>query len=346
MPRNLRNLALPCIVALTGLAMPAASQAADVTVTAFGGAWEQAFRKCYAEPYEKKTGQTVEVIIGGPPQWVNQIAANPNDPPIDVLVNLMDTARTAINQGLVEELDEAKVPNLAAIPSAFREPLDGFGTVINYGAAGLAYNKETVEEPPQSWQDFVQGTLDGKWVATLPGINVANTTPTALLWNLIDLYGSDIGDIDTVMAKLVELRDSGNVVFYNDMNQFLTLIQSGEADIGIYWDGRAWVAHDTGLDVLDFYYPAPGGIISPSVIQKVKNGSENGWAFIDALLSPEAQGCFAHEINYAVVNPDVEYREPLKSRVPSWQDVRWPPFSEIAERMPQWVDTWNRQVGQ
>ena len=83
----------PITLPATGLAVLLASGAsvlaADVTVTAFGGAWEQAFRKCYAEPHTARTGQSVEVIIGGPPQWISQIAANPSSPPIDVLVNLM-----------------------------------------------------------------------------------------------------------------------------------------------------------------------------------------------------------------------------------------------------------------
>lgn len=345
--RNRKGIAGLLAGTVIGLAAATSgAAAADVTVTAFGGAWEQAFRKCYAEAHTKRTGQTVEVIIGGPPQWVSQIAANPNQPPIDVLVNLMDTARLAINQGLVEKLDPAKVPNLARIDASFQEPLDGFGTVINYGAAGLAYNKDTVSEPPASWKDFFQGAIDGDYVAALPGINVANTTPTALMWNMLDLYAQDIDDADPVFALLKELRDSGNVVFYNDMNQFLTLIQSGEADIGPYWDGRAWVAHDNGMAMLDFYYPEEGGIISPSVIQKVKNGSEKGWDFIETLLEAENQGCFAHEISYAVVNADVVYDDKLSSRIPDPATVRWPDFVGVSERMPAWVDRWNREIGQ
>lgn len=325
--------------------LPGVAAAEDITVTAFGGAWEQAFRKCYAEAHTERTGQTVEVIIGGPPQWVNQIAANAGNPPIDVLVNLMDTAQVAIDQGLVEPLDPEKIPNLAKVDASFQEPLQGYGTVINYGAAGLAYNSETVSEPPAAWKAFFQGIIDGDYIAALPGINVANTNPTALLWNMLDLYGEDIDDADTVFAMLQEIRDSGNVLFYNDLNQFLTMLQSGEADIGPYWDGRAWVAHDTGMDFLDFYYPEEGGVISPSVIQKVKNGSELGWEFIDTLLMAENQECFAHAINYAVVNKDVNYNEKLGSRIPDSASVRWPDFVGVSERMPQWVDRWNREIG-
>lgn len=333
----------------TGLALIMTSVpalAADVTVTAFGGSWEQAFRKCYAEPHTARTGQSVEVIIGGPPQWVSQIAANPARPPIDVLVNLMDTANVAIKDGLVEPLDPAKVPNLAKVPSRFTEPLKGYGTVINYGAAGLAYNADTVKEPPKTWKEFFQGAIDGDYVAALPGINLSSTTPTALLWNIADLYGANLDDEEALFAELKKLKDSGNVVFFNDINQFLTLIQSGEADIGPYWDGRAWAAHDGTIPNMNFYYPEEGGVISPSVIQKVKNGSENGWAFIETLLMAENQKCFAHGINYAVVNQDVVYDGKLAERVPDIDSIRWPDFAGVAARMPKWIDRWNREIGQ
>lgn len=341
---NLSHRLTGTAIALLLLSAPAL--AADVTVTAFGGSWEQAFRKCYAEPHTARTGQSVEVIIGGPPQWISQISANPNNPPIDVLVNLMDTAALASKDGLVEPLDESKIPSLSKVSAQFIEPLDNYGTVINYGAAGLAYNRDTVSELPKTWKEFFQGAIDGDYVAALPGINLSSTTPTALLWNIIDLYGANIDDEDALFAELKKLKDSGNVVFYNDINQFLTLIQSGEADIGPYWDGRAWLAHDSTIPNLDFYYPQEGGVISPSVIQKVKNGSENGWDFIETLLTADNQKCFAHAIGYAVVNSDVEYEGKLAERVPDIATIRWPDFKNVAARMPQWVDRWNREIGQ
>ena len=321
------------------------ARAETISVTAFGGSWEQAFRECYVAPYEAATGNKAEVNVGAPTQWVNQIAANPVNPPIDVLVNLMDTAAIAIKGDLVEPMTVDKVPNLAKVPSAFTEPLKGYGTVINFGAAGIGYMTDRVPNPPKDWMSFFDGIIAGDYVATLPGINVGSTAPTALLWNMFDLMGVPLDQPEAVMEKLVEMKDSGNVIFYNDMNQYLTQLQSGEADIGIYWDGRTWTAKDGGMASLDFYYPQPGGIISPSVIQKVKNGKEEGWAFINTLLSKEAQECFAHKIGYAVVNQDVAYQEPLASRVPSYQDVRWPDFEGISAEMSNWVDQWNRTVG-
>jgi putative spermidine/putrescine transport system substrate-binding protein len=61
------------------------ARAADLTVGAFGGVWEDSLRKCIITPFEKQTGKTVDVVLGSPIQWLNQIAASPGKPPLDHL---------------------------------------------------------------------------------------------------------------------------------------------------------------------------------------------------------------------------------------------------------------------
>lgn len=339
----------PCrsLLALAGLAFTVAlpAHAADLTVTAFGGVWEKSLRTCYVEPFQKKTGKTVDVVLGTPAQWVNQVAANPAKPPIDVFLTLIDGAEDAKARGLVEKIDPAKVPNLADVPEPLKQVVGGDAVVLHYGAAGLAYNEAKIKNPPKSWAEFIERTLKGEWQAALPGINVASTTPTAVIWNFNDALGGKVGDISPVIAKMKALRDSGNVIFWNDVNQFLTQMQSGEADIGIYWDGRAWAARDGGFKSLNFYYPAPGGVVSPTVVQKVKNGSPAAWEFIDFLFSPEPQSCWAAAIQYPVASTKAQYKPEQKARMPKLDDVRWPPFAEILAAMPKWVETWNKDIG-
>lgn len=327
------------------LAISAPARAADLTVTAFGGVWEKSLRTCYVEPFQKKTGKTVDIVLGTPAQWVNQVAANPQKPPIDVFLTLIDGAEDAKARGLSEPIDAVKVPNIADIPDVMKRVVDGQAVVLHYGAAGLAYNEAKIKNPPKSWEEFIERTLKGEWQAALPGINVASTTPTALIWNFNDVLGGKGSDIAPVIAKMKALRDSGNVVFWNDVNQFLTQMQSGEADIGIYWDGRAWAARDAGFKTLNFYYPAPGGVVNPTVVQKIKNGSPLAWDFINFLFSAEPQSCWAAAIQYPVANPNAEYKPEQKARMPRLGELRWPPFAEILAAMPKWVETWNKEVG-
>jgi len=40
-------------------------------------------------PFQKQTGKTVDVVLGAPLQWLNQIAANPKHPPLDVITSIL-----------------------------------------------------------------------------------------------------------------------------------------------------------------------------------------------------------------------------------------------------------------
>ncbi len=176
--------------------MPSRCGPADLVVTAYGGLWEQAFRQCYVVPFEKATGKTVDIVLGSPSQWINQIVASPDKPPIDIIMNGIDQGLDAARRGIVEHYDVAQVPNLKDVDPKFIAAGQGYGSITNYGAMGLAYNAKTVPNPPKSWKEFVDRTVKGDWKASIPGINYAST-PETVIWMLADVYG---GDINTPMS--------------------------------------------------------------------------------------------------------------------------------------------------
>jgi putative spermidine/putrescine transport system substrate-binding protein len=64
-----------CLLATIATPATTSARAADLSVGTFGGVWEESLRKCISAPFEKQTGKTVDVVIGSPIQWLNQIAA-------------------------------------------------------------------------------------------------------------------------------------------------------------------------------------------------------------------------------------------------------------------------------
>ena len=159
------------LVGAMAFASAASASAADLTVGAFGGIWEQSLRKCVVEPFQKRTGKTVDVVLGAPVQWLNQIAASPNKPPLDVIYNPSEIAYDVIDRGLVDLLTTEKVPNLADVLPQFKDLGKGYGVPHNFGAMGIIYNGQTVKDPPKDWKAFVEGTVAGKWKASMPGVN-------------------------------------------------------------------------------------------------------------------------------------------------------------------------------
>jgi len=319
------------------------AQAADLTVTAFGGVWEQAFRDCYISEFEKRTGKTVNVMLGGPVQWVNQIAANPEHPPIDVIVNSMESGYDAIRRGLVEPMNTTNTPKLAEINPDFVAAGRGYGTLLNYGAMGLAYNTDTVKHRPGTWKEFVEGTVRGDWKAAIPNITFAGV-PSVTIWLFATVYGGGIDDISEGLKQIRRMKDSGNLVFYNDVNEFLGLIKSGDIDIGQYYDGRTWAFHDDGNPNISYYNPQPGSVINPTMVQKVKNGSDLGWQLIDVMLSAGPQSCWGNKMQYGMSNLNVKFDAKVAPRVPKLTDILRAPYDLIPAHTSDWVDQWNRVV--
>ena len=339
-----RRAAWIAIPLMLGAILTSPADAADIVVTAYGGIWEKALRECYVTAFEKQTGKTVEVVLGSSPQWMNQVEANSANPPIHVMMNGVAGALLAGEKGLVEKFTVDRVPSLANVPQKFRDIVNDYGSVINYGAAGLAYNKDRIKNPPKTWKEFVDRTIKGEWTASLPTINYTDSL-YILIWNLADVMGGGATNVDPGFDAIKKLKASGHVVWWSSVTELLTQLQSGEAEIGIYWDGRTWAFHDDNKPWVGYVNPAPGGVAVPNIIQKVKNGPELAWRFVDIALSPGPQQCFAERLQYPVVNDKVVYPDKLKPRMAKLDEIRFSPAAEVQKNSAKWVERWNKEIG-
>lgn len=320
------------------------ASAADLTVGAFGGVWEQSLRKCVVEPWQKKTGKSVDITLGAPVQWLNQIAASPGRPPLDVVYNPTETSLDAIGRGLVDKFTTEKVPNMADLVPQFASIGDGYGTVHNFGAMGIIYNATTVKDPPKTWKEFVEGTIAGKWKATMPSINYPSGGLTISVWQFADMYGGGVDNIQPGIDVLKKMRAAGNLSFWSDPNQVLNGLKSGDVDMALYWDGRAWSFIDDGNTEFKYYNPKPGAVVAMTWIQKVKNGSELSWDFINSALSKEAQSCFGSAIRYGVANAKAVFDPKVAFEITKFEEIVLPPFKDVPSRQAKWVETWNKEI--
>lgn len=316
------------------------AQTQTITVTAFGGIWEQTIREVMVPDFTKRTGHRANVLIGGPQQWMAQIEANRAKPPIDVLMNTVDLALIAGRTGLVEPLTKDKVPNLVDIPPRFLEVAEGKGSLFTYGAWGLAYH-ERVKNPPKSFKEFVDGTIAGRWRASIPNMGYTGT-PQILIWSLADVLGGSVDNVAPAFDAIKRMRP--NCVFWTGISDPLTQLETGEADVAVYVDGRAWAHYDAGAKWMRYVNPTEGGVMQPSIAQKVKNGSDAAWEYINSLLSPIPQAEVAKRLNFGVSNSKVTYPEPLASRITPWKDTRWPPFDKTGVAQREWLERWNREI--
>ena len=339
--------AIKAVWLAAALLATAANQAgaADLTVGAFGGVWEQSLRKCIVDPFQKQTGKTVDVVLGAPTQWLNQIAASPGKPPLDILYNPTETSYEAINRGLVDKFTVADVPNMADEVPRFADMTGGYGAVHNYGAMGIIYNSATVKDPPKDWKAFVEGTIAGKWKASMPSVNYPSGGFTVSVWSMAKTFGGDVNNIEPGLAKVKEMQRSGNLQFWTDPNSVLNGLKGGDIDLALYWDGRAYSFIDDGNPEFKYYSPAPGVVVAMTWIQKVKNSSPLGFQFANFALSAAAQSCFGSAIRYGIANKDATFDPKIAHEITPTDILVVPPYQEIVPKQGAWIEAWNKQIG-
>lgn len=330
---------------LAGLMLPLRSSRADgkhITVTSYGGIWEGAIREAFVAPFTKQTGAIADIVVGNPNQWISQVAANQAQPPIDVIVATPDLIVAAGVKGLLEKVSAVQLPAMVDVPQKFIDMCDGYGCGFDYGTWGIAYHKGRVPNPPTSFQEMVDRVAKGDFQLSLMDLNY-QPAAGAMLWSLNDVYGGTLDNITPAIEAVKRMKP--NTIFWSGVTDFLNHIASGQADLGIYIDGRTWAAHDSGMVDLMFLNPTEKGAISPIGMCKPVHADPLAWDYINIALSPGPQTLFGEKLQFGMSNTKTTYSDKLSSRFVRFDQARFPPFGKLAQVIPAWTERWNKEIG-
>jgi len=218
---------------------PPRQEGVTLTFVSFGGAYQEAQRKAWLEPYTALTGVQFQEDEGSSNATIKaQVEAG------QVTWDVVDVGNDfglEANAALLEELDYSIIPldevNPDLGPSKWRVP------DITYGVV-LAYNTEkTGGQVPAGWADFFDTTKfpgkRGMWDYSEGGI-----FEVALMADGVapaDLYQNGQGlDLERATKKLDTIKD--DIVFWTSGAQSQELIGSGEVAMTPIWNGRGWSA--------------------------------------------------------------------------------------------------------
>lgn len=268
----------------------------------------------YAGTYEAKLNFILSGTGGGTlaDQLVAAYKAGQTDTEFDV-VDLGDDDLTKIlsltDENILDELDMSKIPNAEGVTA---EPVAAKGKIQPYRGTTviLAYNSETVPE------DEVPTTMDElvEWIKAHPGRFAYNTPGTGgagdsfvrtSIYNFIDddsaLMSSDpkwMEQWDEGFAFLKELHPymykSGDSIVYPNKNQgALDLLTQGEIDMCPNWADMVLSQRKAGTVPekikITTIKPSFTGSVQGIAVPSYSGNKEGGFAFINYLLSPEAQ---------------------------------------------------------
>lgn len=303
MRAHFRLIAVTAVLALAGVLTACdqsqnknGSSVEELVVVSYGGAWQDAQRKAFFEPFEKKFHVRIrEETWSGDFGKLKAMVQSGNVTWDAVDVEAYMVPRGAA-QNLYEKIDYSLVPKAELFPAAIHE----YGVATCFWSTILAYNTNAFKggSHPSGWKDF--------WnVVKFPGARALRKDPVANLE--IALLAAGVPkdnlyplDVDAAFRSLDRIKPQVRV-WWEAGEQPAQLLGSGEVAASTGWNGRIYNAANAGKpEAIDW----TDGIISSDwwVIPRGSKHRDLAEEFIAYASSAGPQAAMPTYIPYGPVN--------------------------------------------
>jgi putative spermidine/putrescine transport system substrate-binding protein len=344
---DMKNLSRRAVVAGT-LAAPflntGRSLAAErCVVGTWGGDYARLLNENIDTPILKPAGVDVVQAVGDEAPRLAQLTAQKQLPrgTMDIACLGALNGYAAATAGIVETLDETKVPNLKHVL-----PLLKSGTFMPtqfvphiYSAQVLAYNPLTVKDPPKTFAELLEPRWKGK-------VGVITTVNLWLMLGAALAVGSSPDDFDKAKDYFLKLNANG-LRLYAETDAIGPAFKSGEIEVAIVWLARTFMWANAGVPIAG-RMPDDGAIVyvSGMVVPKNAPNKEAAYKYMNALLEPSAQQGFAAHMGYLPTVDD----SPLTGKIaeqltlPSGAKLMQPDYAKFSDARPELNDWWLKNI--
>lgn len=224
---------------------------------------------------------------------------------IDVCLPNCTILPSAINDGLLLEIDTAKLTNFGSLFDRFKTQEECFkdGKMYSvpwvWGSTAIAYNTNDIPEPPKSIGVLFDPQYKGKIV-----IRDDYNDAVMLAAIVLGQDPNNPSDLEAVKAKLIEQKPL-NVTYWKTGDEFSKLFAGNQISVGLMWSGQAAFMKQDGQPI-GFIVPEDGAIgwVDTWGIAKGSQNPDLAYKFIDALISEQFQYDWASGGGPAPVNKD------------------------------------------
>lgn len=320
----------------------AVARAQELNVALFGGSFADNARTCVAEPFQRATGTRVNFVLGNSVQNAARLRATRGRPDVDVAYMDLQVAVQAKNEGLLDQVDAARLGNLPDIyPSAVDPERRWIGFM--YSSTAIAYNPRELRTPPQAWTDLWSPALRGRLAIG----DIAATSGQHFLIAAARVNGGSVENVEPGFRAIRELRPH-LVMLYTQADQVVQLIERGDVAAAVWFSDRVGAAARSGVPVA-VVFPREGaiGILPTFSIPIGARSKALAEQYMDRALGVEAQRCFAERQFAGPTNRRVELPDELARLVPyrdSVERMYFPPPEVVARNLPAWTERWNREI--
>lgn len=333
------------VIAVLSTSTASWAQERQITVAWYGGNWGDAFKACIAEPFTKATGIKVNAEVGTSTVTLGKLKAQRDAPSIDAAWMDGGISEVAAAEGVVENLDPARVKNLANAneEAIYKAAGTNFAVSTGYFSVGIVYNTSKIKVAPTSWNDLWKPEF--KELVTLP--SPSNSAGVPLLLFLHQMWQHPANDLAATFAKVKALNAG---LFYDASGVASNAFQTGEMIIGAHFNAAAWALIDKGLP-LAFVVPKEGVWATDARLHLVKGSKNRELAekFVDQALTSDSAGCLAQKLYLGPAVKGVAVDAKVAAKLPwgekgSVKDLKLSNWSDVNAQRAKIVDTWNREI--
>lgn len=322
------------------------SASQGLTVTTYGGSWEEGHRKELASSFTKSHNANVSVISEPGLEAVSKVIASRQRPPYDVILIPEGPMFMAAAEGVLAEFPQSLSSNHAQILPQYQN--QGLAPMNACQVLGIAYNPERIKTPPKSLLELWSSEYRDR--VGIPSLE--SGLGTTFFVELARLEGGDENDVTAAFGRLAALRPNLAAVAPNP-GALATLLQQGEIDLAPHWFDYTSGIQAKGAAV-EWVAPAEEIASSSSSLQIVKNSPasvELAAAYVDTALSQEVQTAMAQPpYNFVPTRADAPIPTTLaqklgKSVSDRLDDVLFiPDWKIINQNRSAWIERFNKEV--
>lgn len=342
MIRSLLRLALAASALATGFA--GAAQAKTLTISWWGFNGEK-LDQIVIQPFKQQCGCDIVFETGNNADRLAKIRIR-GGAGVDVAYFSDSFSQIGVTEGLFQEIDRAKVPNIDGLYDLAKAPQGPYGPAYTIGRVGIVYDTARVTNPITSWNDLWREDMSAS--LTLPGITT--TAGPMVVLKAGDHAGEDAFDNPDAAFEAVDALKPNVVKTYNTGSEMINLFSTGEVS--------AAVAQDFTLGQIQAAVPTAawadlkeGAIATVNTVNIPKGAAEPELAlqYINFILSPEIQQKLAAE---GVDAPAAKAVELTPDQARLWTygadvvaKLQVLDYAKLNAAKNDWIDRWNEIFG-
>ncbi len=253
--------------------------------------------------FTQKTGIKVSFIRASTGELVNRVISEKDNPETDILLG--GASSYHMQADAAGALEPYVSPMASNVPE-YAKSKDGSWTGFCVLTLGLGINEDRYKAKfgdkayPSTWDDLLDPSYKGEIVLTNP---VASSTAYLFVQNQLQRLGWDNGwsYLETLAPQVGQFPDSGSAP--------AKLVGTGEYAIGVSYLHAVAKYKAEGFKVVTVAPPKSVGDVDCISITKNAKNMEAAKAFVDFMLSAEAQELMS-SIDFTIpVNPDAKGAE-------------------------------------